>query len=111
MKTNCPKCKHEFDVSMPCRTTKQNDMYWGLIIPALVEHTGYFPNEMHEELKLMFNPKDSKLCPGKRYGGTTTTMTTKEFILYCEQIRFWAFINHGIDIPEIDENEKEKNNS
>ena len=102
MKHICPKCHHESNVSLPRKSTKQNNSYWGLIIPIIADHFGYFHDEMHEELKMMFNPKDSKLALGKRYGGSTTTMTTKEFNDYCEQIRFWAWIEHGIDIPEIE---------
>jgi len=62
---------------------------------------------MHEELKKMFNPKDSKLAPGEKFGGTTTTLSTKEFSDYCERIKYWASIEHGIMIPEVDNDKKE----
>lgn len=103
MKTKCPNCKHEFDVSLPRRSVKQNNAYWGIIIPTLSDHFGYFPEEMHEELKVMFNPKDSKINIGEKFGGSTTNMTTKDFMSYCEQIILWACIEHGIEIPEINE--------
>ena len=66
------------------------------------DHLGYFPEELHEELKLMFNPKDSKLMEGERVGGTTTRMNRKEFTEYLEQIRIWANVQHGIELPEGD---------
>jgi hypothetical protein len=45
------------------RTTRQNNLYWGIYVPTCADYFGYFPEEMHEEFKLMFNPKDSVLTP------------------------------------------------
>jgi hypothetical protein len=74
-------------------------------VKICADFLGYFPDEMHEEFKLMFNAKDSKLQPGEKIGGSTTQMTTKEFTEYLNIIRIWAKIEHGIDLPEAEEKE------
>ena len=56
--------------------------------------------ELHEEMKLRFNPKDSKFTPGARFGSSTTIMTRKEFTNYLESIRIWAFQELNVDLPE-----------
>ena len=66
----------------------------------IADHLGYFPEELHEELKLKFNPKDSKITLGARVGGTTTRMKRKEFNEYLEKIKIWAQVEHGIALPE-----------
>lgn len=106
LKAVCPKCKFAYQIPLEhelIRTLPQNKLYWGIYVRILSEHFGYFPEEMHEELKNLFNPKDSKLVPGQRIGGTTTRMTRKQFTDYLEQIKFWAMSEHGIDLPESNE--------
>lgn len=103
LKATCPKCKFEYIIPLDrelVRTLPQNNLYWGIYIVTLSEHFGYAPEEMHEELKLMFNPKDSKLTPGERVGGTTTKMTRKEFTRYLESIRIWAGSQYQVELPE-----------
>jgi len=55
---------------------------------------------MHEELKLLHNPKPSKLNPGKMIGGSTTKLDTQDFFEYIEKIKRWASIDYGIVLPE-----------
>ena len=104
LKAKCPKCKHEYLIVLNrdlVRTVPQNKAYWAVYIKIIADHIGYFPEELHEEMKIMFNPKDSKLTPGARLGGSTTRMNRKEFSEYLEKIRVWAMTEHGIDLPEI----------
>lgn len=99
----CPKCKFKYTIPLDrqlVRTLPQNSLYWAVYVKTIAEHLGYFPDECHEELKLLFNPHDSKLVLGAKVGGSTTRMTRKEFSEYLEKIRIWAMVNHGIDLPE-----------
>jgi len=99
----CPKCGFEYKISLDrqlIRTIPQNKLYWAVYVKIISEHLGYFPEELHEELKLMFNPQDSKLTPGARVGGSTTQMNRREFTGYLEKIRIWANTQLGIELPE-----------
>jgi hypothetical protein len=77
-----------------------NSLYWGVYIKTIAEHCGYNPEELHEELKLKFNPKDSKINLGQRYGGSTKNMTRKEFSKYLDDIKIWAVKFDNIQLPE-----------
>lgn len=85
------------------RTDLQNQYYWGVVIKILSNHFGYEPEEMHEELKLMFNPIQSKIDPNRKIGGSTTKMNTVEFYVdqdsYVERIARWAASEYGVYIP------------
>jgi len=85
------------------RSDKQNRYYWGVVISILSDHFGYDLEEMHEELKLMFNPIQSKIDPTRTIGGSTTKMSTVEFFhdedSYVERICRWAATEHGIFVP------------
>jgi len=86
------------------RTSLQNSYYWGVVIPILSDYFGHDnPEDMHEDLKLKFNPSESKIEPGKIIGGTTTKMSTIEFMVaedsYIERICRWASMEYQIYIP------------
>lgn len=82
------------------RTNQQNAYYWAVVVDILANHFGYEPEEMHEELKQMFNPIDSKIRPGKKIGGSTTKIPRDKFIDdYCERICRWAATEYQIVIP------------
>lgn len=103
LKCICPRCKFSYTIPLDkdlVRTLPMNKLYWGVYIRTIADHLGYFPEEFHQEAKLMFNPQDSKLTPGARIGGSTTRMTRKEFSEYLEKIKLWASIEHGINLPE-----------
>lgn len=106
LKVKCPRC--EFDYVIPLerqliRTLPQNKLYWGVYLKIIAEHIGELcPEDLHEDLKLKFNPRDSAITPGARYGGSTTKMKRKEFTEYLEKIRIWAIQFHGINLPEVE---------
>lgn len=102
MKHICPNCHHESTISLPRRTVKQNDRYWGMIIPAICEETGMIADEVHEEMKRMFNYKPSKFIPGEKVGATTTTLTTAQFNAFTEQVEIWAIAFLGVEYGERD---------
>lgn len=87
------------------RTDLQNQYYWGVVIPILADHFGYDHDELHEELKIMFNPIESKIRPGQIIGGSTTKLSTEEFFSndqssYIERIRRWSASEHSVFIPD-----------
>ena len=86
------------------RSNEQNKYYWGVVIPILADYFGHDnPNDMHEDLKLEFNPVESKIKPGTKIGGTTTKLSTVDFFSaedsYIERICRWAASEYGIKIP------------
>ena len=88
------------------RSQQANAYYWAVVVKALAEHTGYTPNETHEQLKVMFLPKDVAIRKGNGevvaefvIGGSTRELTVSEFYDYVEHIRQWAFETLGVDMP------------
>ena len=85
------------------RTNLQNAYYFGTVVPILSEHFGYDIEEMHEELKYLFNPVQSKIDPDRKIGYSTTKMSTIEFFhdedSYVERICRWAATEYGVYIP------------
>ena len=105
LKVACPHCKFEYTIPLDkdlVRTMPQNALYWSVYVKPIADHLGYFPDELHEELKLMFNAKDSKFTIGGKLGGSTTRMTRKELSEYLDKIKLWAQIYHHIELPEQD---------
>ena len=85
------------------RTDEQNRYYFGVVVPILADHFGYEKDEMHEELKVLFNPIQSKIDPSRQIGESTTKLSTVEFFSdqdsYVERICRWAATEHGIFVP------------
>ena len=86
------------------RTTEQNSYYWAVVVPILADFFGHSNlDDMHEDLKLKFNPIQSKIDPSKVIGGTTTLLSTVEFFSaddsYVERICEWA-AKYGEDTGE-----------
>ena len=93
------------------RTNEQNKYYWGVVIPILADYFGHDNAEdMHEDLKLKFNPAESKIDQGKIIGGTTTKLSTVDFYSaedsYIERICRWAASEYSIFIPPPKKSEK-----
>lgn len=85
------------------RTDKQNAYYWGVVVKILADHFGYEQEEMHTELKRMFNPQASRLTVGETYGGSTRKLSTTEFNDYIDRIVRWAAVENQIVIPDPNE--------
>ena len=86
------------------RSNDQNAYYWGVVIPIIADYVGHDnPEDMHEDLKLKFNPVKSKIDPTKKIGGTTTKLSTVDFFSaetsYVERICRWASMECGLYIP------------
>lgn len=78
------------------RTENQNRYYWAVPVNILADHFGYFTDDMHEALRLMFLKKETKPFISIR---STTSLSTVEFEDYLEKIRTWAKVNHDVHIP------------
>ena len=77
------------------RSIMQNNYYWKCIVQTLSEELGYYPNEIHDILKVKFASEWQSIEVNNNKVGlqvinSTATMNTKEFEIYAEQIRIWA---------------------
>jgi hypothetical protein len=93
------------------RSLQQNRYYWGVVIKLISDHTGFDSLETHEVLKYKFNSKLTELVNVKsgeieiiEHGGTTTRMTTLEFMEYIGKIQQWAAEFLALSIPGPNEN-------
>lgn len=81
------------------RSIQQNKYYWAVIVAMLAEHCGYSDDEMHEALKDKFLSIYDPETDLKKIG-STTELTTLEFIEYNERIKRWASEFHHLVIPD-----------
>jgi hypothetical protein len=82
------------------RSIPQNSYYFGIVIPCLMEWSGYDKDEMHEALKEKFlRIEKVEGLPSTR---STADLTTIEFMDYIDEIVRWA-ATQGVDIPEPNE--------
>ena len=77
------------------RSMLQNNYYWKCIVQMLADELGYYPNEMHDILKVKFASEWQSIEVNNNKVGlqvinSTATMDTKAFEIYAEQIRIWA---------------------
>ena len=77
------------------RSMMQNNYYWKCIVQMLADELGYYPNEMHDILKVKFASEWQSIEVNNNKVGlqvinSTATMDTKEFEIYAEQSRIWA---------------------
>lgn len=89
------------------RSQQANRYYWGVVIKALCDHTGYTPDELHEVLKQKFLPKSLALLDGNGdvkgefvMGGSTAKLKVDEFHAYLEQVRRFAAEELGVYTPD-----------
>jgi len=83
------------------RSNMQNSYYWKCIVQGLAEELGYFPDEMHDILKVKFASEWQSIEINDKTIGlqvikSTATIDTKAFEVYAEQIRIWALTELGI---------------
>lgn len=82
------------------RTLLQNSYYWSLV-QILADDKGYTPDQMHEELRILFLSKPVEVTGlgVVLVAKSTTVLTTKEFTDYIEMIRQRAAMD-GIILPD-----------
>jgi hypothetical protein len=83
------------------RSNMQNNYYWACIVQPLGQELGYFPDEMHDTLKVKFASEWQSIeINDKQIGlqtvNSTARMNTKDFEVYADQIRIWALTELGI---------------
>ena len=83
------------------RSNMQNSYYWSCIVQPLANELGYFPDEMHDTLKVKFASEWQSIEINERQIGlqtvnSTARMNTKDFEVYADQIRIWALTELGI---------------
>ena len=83
------------------RSNMQNNYYWACIVQPLANEIGYFPDEMHDILKVKFASQWESIDINDKQVGlqvvnSSATMNTKEFEIYANQIRVWALTELGI---------------
>ena len=83
------------------RSNMQNNYYWACIVQPLANELGYFPDEMHDTLKIKFSSEWQSIEVNDKQIGlqtvnSTARMNTKEFEVYADQIRIWALTELGI---------------
>ena len=83
------------------RSNMQNNYYWACIVQPLAEELGYFPDEMHDTLKVKFASEWQSIEINEKQIGlqtvnSTARMNTKDFEVYADQIRIWALTELGI---------------
>lgn len=90
------------------RSLQSNRFYWGVVIKALADYTGYSPNEVHEICKAKFLPKQAAICDRNGVvvdelviGGSTAKLDPGEFTDYIEAIVTWAVQTLDMSFPEL----------
>ena len=83
------------------RSNMQNNYYWSCIVQPLGESLGYFPDEMHDTLKVKFASEWQSIDINDKQIGlqkvnSTAKMNTKAFEVYADQIRIWALTELGV---------------
>ena len=83
------------------RSNMQNNYYWSCIVQTLSNELGYFPDEMHDILKVKFSSEWNSIEVNDRTIGvqtvkSTARMNTNDFEVYADQIRIWAISELGI---------------
>ena len=83
------------------RSNMQNSYYWKCIVQGLAEELGYFPDEMHDTLKIKFSSEWQSIDINDKQIGlqkvkSTAKMNSKEFEVYADQIRIWALTELGV---------------
>jgi hypothetical protein len=83
------------------RSNMQNNYYWACIVQPLGQELGYFPDEMHDTLKVKFASEWQSIEINEKQIGlqtvnSTARMNTKDFEIYADQIRVWALTELGV---------------
>ena len=83
------------------RSNMQNNYYWSCIVQPLSNDLGYFPDEIHDLLKVKFSSEWNSIEINDRNVGiqvvkSTARMDSKAFEIYADQIRIWSMTELGI---------------
>lgn len=89
------------DYMKSIRTDNQNRYYWGGVVTPLADEFGYFPDQMHDALRMKFLTKydDSDLPTIE----SSSRLSRIEMSEYIEKIRTWAMTEYNINLPTPEE--------
>lgn len=89
------------------RSLQANAYYWGVVLHAISESTGYTPEECHELMKQIHLPKAVTVADGngviledRVIGGSTAALSVGDFAAYVTRVQQWAALNLGLVIPD-----------
>ena len=85
------------------RSNMQNNYYWSCIVQTLSNELGYFPDEIHDILKVKFSSEWNSIELNDRTVAiqtvkSTARMDSKAFEIYADQIRIWSMTELGISL-------------
>jgi len=79
------------------RSVNQNDYYWGVVIPYLLEEIKYLDKDsLHHYIKTEFLADYSTPIPTVK---STTELSTVEMEEFLDRVRKWASSEYGLYIP------------
>jgi hypothetical protein len=90
------------------RSSQANRRYWGRLIRAFCEHTGYTPFEAHELCKAQFlaaragacDHVEAQIIGNVSIGESTADLCTSCFSLYSDDVEMWLGSEFGITPKE-----------
>ncbi len=83
------------------RSKKQNNYYWGAVLPLIADQVGMLDEEVHDALRVKFLTIHGDKLDTVR---STATLSTGEFVEYIMNIEMWAQEFLGIErFPDPDE--------
>lgn len=98
-----------FERRRSTRSTLQNAYLWSVVVPYVSKSTGFDLAETHEVLKAQHLPKDQaamgengRLMNGLVIGGSTTRLSTWEYVEFLDRIVQWAAETLSCVIPPPD---------
>lgn len=105
MSERCETCHRPFTKG---RSNQQGRYYFGVVVKAISEHTGFTTDETHEILKSKFLPTMKTFNDMVfKVSRSTTSLTTKQMEEFLSQVRIWASSDLQVFIPEPNESEIE----
>ena len=78
------------------RSANQNAYMWGVVYKMIAEETGFFPDEVHQEMGKQFLSYENH---GKQFVKSTTKLNTKDMEIYLQRVRMLASEELDLTIP------------
>ncbi len=92
------------------RSVQSNRYYFGVVLAAISDHTGYSIDETHDLCKMLHLPRHLAVLDGNGdvkgeyvLGGSTRKLNVQQFTDYIERIRQWASETLDVYIPDAGE--------
>jgi hypothetical protein len=102
MVKRCQACGQPIRERKTTRSLAANAYYWGVVIPAFCELTGYEKDEMHEVLAMHFLRIEDDPLTGAPRRERTPNCSTPKFQEYVDRLRRFG-AEMGLYIPDPNE--------